>query len=151
FLKPFSADSIPPLPLVRPARILLRREHPVEAAGFDDLRRDWGRDVLVELSRLGLRDRPLGQSPHDELARGPLAHRDRDAVAGADLPMRLGPGSVDGHLASFTRRLGAGAGGEKARHVEPDVQADRGERRAFPGPFPHWTSVSAEGATDSGA
>src|SRR6185369_15150517 len=69
----------------------------------------------------------------------------RDAVAGADLPVSLGAGAVHGDLAPLARVLRAGAGREKARDVEPDVEADRRERGAFPLSAFHRMSESAAG------
>src|SRR5260221_11134715 len=85
-LKPFPANPLPSLSLVRPAHVLPRREHAVEAAGLGDLRRNRRRDVLVELARLRLRNGTLGEPPDEELTRAARPQRARDAVACSNLP-----------------------------------------------------------------
>src|SRR5260221_12541069 len=85
-LKPFPANPLPSLSLVRPAHVLPRREQAVEAAGLGDLRRNRRRDGLVGLPRLRFRDGTLGQPPDEELARAPRPQRARDEVPGPGLP-----------------------------------------------------------------
>ena len=82
--------------------------------------------VLVERARRGLRNRAVGQAPHDELAPHAriVARRQPDAVARPDLPMRLGPRPVDVDLPALAGLLRLAARREDAGDVEPHVETD---------------------------
>src|SRR4029079_11376932 len=81
-------------------------------------------DVLVELAGLGLGHVLVGEALHHHLLRPPARPGDGQAVAGADLAVRLGRAlAVDLDLAALAGPLGLRARLEQAGDVEPDVQA----------------------------
>lgn len=88
--------------------------------------------VLVQRARLGLRKMLLGQTTDDHVLAPPERPANHDALADADLPMRLGPLISDVHLAALAGLLGLRSGLEQTRDIEPDIQSDsiRRDRRS---------------------
>src|SRR6202162_390702 len=149
-LAPLLSDPVSPLPFVGLPGVFPRREQAVEPPGFGDLRRNGRRDVLVEITRLRLRDGALGQPPDEELALAPLPHRDRAAITRPYFAVRLCPRRAHPDLASLAGRLGPRARREKTRDVEPDVEADRPRQRPRRILAPHPASDAAGGTRSPG-
>jgi hypothetical protein len=81
--------------------------------------------IDVEFSRTRLRDVRFFEL--DNLDRPALTSRevDDDLVTGAHGTVGLATVSVDLHSPTLAGRLSLGAGLEQARHVKPDVEANR--------------------------
>src|SRR5690349_3946851 len=126
---PFPLDALPAVVAARAPGVRARRDHPLDPARLDDLRSGRRRHVLVQPAGLRTRDRSLRQSAHEELSPAAVGARDREAVARADLAVRLAARAVDLDLSALARGLRPRPGREHARDVEPDVQADALQRR----------------------
>ena len=106
------------------------REHPLQAAGLDDLRRRWGGGLLVKATGLFLREVPVGQRDDAE---GPAAGRegDRERVPDVNLPVGAGGRAVQVDLSPLAGRRRLRSGREETGNVEEDVESDFVQKVGF--------------------